>query len=128
MSSLLLDTGAFAMVLTDDPRLTARAREAIAEAHRVALAAISLYEIGQKVRLGKWPEMTPFAGGLADRAIADGIELLPLSPVAALAAALLDWNHRDPFDRIIACVARSEGLALVSPDEAFEELDLPRLW
>ena len=128
MSSVLLDTGVFAMVLTDDPRLTPLAREAVATADRVVLSAISLYEIGQKVRLGKWPEMRPFAAGLAARAGADGIDLHPLSPAVALAAALLDWSHRDPFDRMIACVARAEGLTLISPDAVFDELDLPRLW
>lgn len=116
------------MVLTDDPRLTPSAREALVAADRVALSAISLYEIGQNVRLGKWPEMAPFAAGLAARANADGIDLLPLSPAVALEAALLDWDHRDPFDRMIACVARAEGLTLISPDAIFEELGLQRRW
>ena len=128
MSALLLDTNAFAMVLTDDPRLTDTARGAILGASRVALSVISLYEIGQKVRLGKWPEMAAFAPGLAVQAQNDGIDLLPLSPAAALQAALLDWDHRDPFDRMIACVARAEGLDLVSSDTAFDELTLRRIW
>lgn len=128
LTALLLDTGAFAMVLTDDPRLPGRARVRIAEADRVALSAISLYEIGQKVRLGKWPEMAPFAGGLVDTALADGLDLIPLSPATALGAALLDWPHRDPFDRIIAVVAQAEGLDLVSPDAAFDGIGLTRVW
>ncbi|WP_370312042.1 type II toxin-antitoxin system VapC family toxin [Sagittula sp.] len=128
MSALLLDTNAFAMVLTDDPRLTDTARGAILGASRVALSVISLYEIGQKVQLGKWPEMDAFAPGLAVQAQNDGIDLLPLSPAAALQAALLDWDHRDPFDRMIACVARAEGLDLVSSDTAFDELTLRRIW
>ena len=75
MSAVLLDTNAFAMMLTDDPRLTDAARAAILNASRVALSVISLYEIGQKVRLGKWPEMAPFAAGLADQARQDGIDV-----------------------------------------------------
>ncbi|EBA05758.1 type II toxin-antitoxin system VapC family toxin [Sagittula stellata] len=128
MSALLLDTNAFAMILTDDPRLTDTARDAILGATRVALSVISLYEIGQKVRLGKWPEMDAFASDLAVQAQNDGIDLLPLSPAAALQAALLDWEHRDPFDRMIACVARAEGLDLVSSDTAFDALTLSRIW
>lgn len=128
MSALLLDTNAFAMVLTDDPRLTDTARDAILGATRVALSVISLYEIGQKVRLGKWPEMEAFAPDLAVQAQNDGIDLLPLSPAAALQAALLDWEHRDPFDRMIACVARAEGLDLVLSDTAFDALALSRIW
>lgn len=128
MSAILLDTNAFAMVLTDDPRLPALARERIREADRAALSVISLYEIGQKVRLGKWCEMAPFASGLVERAYADGFDLLPLSPSAALEASLLDWDHRDPFDRMIAVVARQEKVLLISADSAFDSLALPRCW
>ncbi len=128
MAAVLLDTGAFAMALTGDPRLPSEARARIETADRAALSAISFYEIGQKVRLGKWPEMAPFAPHLAETALADGFDLVPLSPAAALAAALFDWPHRDPFDRIIAVVARMEGLEIVSPDAVFDEIGLPRIW
>ena len=128
MSGLLLDTNAFAMVLTDDPRLPAEARTRLGSADRVALSVISLYEIGQKVRLGKWPEIGPFAPGLAEQARQDGIELVSLTPGAALAASLLDWDHRDPFDRMVAVVARAEDLDLVSSDTAFDALGLVRIW
>ena len=128
MTGLLLDTGCFAMVLTDDPRLPDRTRTAIATADRVVLSAVSLYEIGQKVRLGTWPAMTPFLQGLADRARADGLDLMPLKPEAALLAATLDWSHRDPFDRMLAAVCRTENIPLLSPDTVFEEIGVARLW
>jgi PIN domain nuclease of toxin-antitoxin system len=72
--------------------------------------------------------MVPFAAGLLDRATADGFDLQPLSPSAALAAALLDWEHRDPFDRMIAVVARQEDLLLIAADTAFDGLGVERLW
>lgn len=128
MSGLLLDTNAFAMVLTGDPRLPPLARRRIGGAERVALSVITFYEIGQKVRLGKWPAMVPFAPKLVEQALEDGFDLVPLSPTAALTASLLDWQHRDPFDRMIAVVARQERLLLISADAAFDALDLPRLW
>ncbi|SEA63420.1 type II toxin-antitoxin system VapC family toxin [Rubrimonas cliftonensis] len=128
MTALLLDTGPFAMVLTDDPRLPATVRAQIERAERVALSVISFYEIGQKVRLGKWPAMAPFAGELLDRALADGFDPIPLSAATALSASLLDWDHRDPFDRIIAAAAQAEELPIVSPDTAFDAVGAQRLW
>jgi PIN domain nuclease of toxin-antitoxin system len=89
MSAVLLDTNAFATVLTDDPRLPRSARERIAAADRAVLSVIWLYEGGQHGRLGKWPEMVLFVAGLLDRADADGFNLLSLSPSAALQASLL---------------------------------------
>ncbi|MEB3165834.1 MAG: type II toxin-antitoxin system VapC family toxin [Cyanobacteriota bacterium] len=116
---MLLDTNALAMVLTDDPRLPRKARQRIGDADRAALSVISLCEISQNVRLGPWPDLVPFAPAQLDRADADGFDLLPLSPSTALAAALLDWDHRDPFDRMIAGVSRQEELLLISADAAF---------
>lgn len=128
VSAFLLDTNAFAMALTDDPRLPEAARQRMTEAPRLAVAAISFYEIGQKVRLGRWPAMAPHLDGLAARAREDGYDLVPLSAAVALEASLLVWSHRDPFDRLIAALARREGLALISSDPAFDELGLPRAW
>ncbi|MDF0600873.1 type II toxin-antitoxin system VapC family toxin [Psychromarinibacter sp. C21-152] len=128
MSGLLLDTNAFAMALTGDARLPEAARVRIETADRAALSVITFYEIGQKVRLGKWPAMAPHAPGLIDLAREDGFDLIPLTPAAALEASLMDWDHRDPFDRMIATVARHEGLPVVSSDAAFDALAVGRIW
>ena len=41
----------------------------------------------------------------------------------------MDWAHRDPFDRLIAATALSEGGMLASKDAAFDELEgLNRIW
>ncbi len=128
VSAFLLDTNAFAMALTDDPRLPAVPRARMEQASRLTVAAISFYEIGQKVRLGRWPEMLPHLGELEARARADGYDLVPLTAAVALEASMMDWNHRDPFDRLIAALARREGLPLLSSDAAFDEIGIPRFW
>lgn len=74
------------------------------------------------------PEEARQRFGEADRADADGFELLPLSPSAALAASLLDWEHRDPFNRMIAVVARQEELLLISADSVFDAIGVERRW
>jgi len=129
MRPVLLDTNAFAMVLTNDKRLPDLAKETISNAPRASVSAITFYEIGQKVRLGKWNEMAKFAPDLVDIALADGFDLISLSPNTAVEASLLEWSHRDPFDRMIAAVARTENVDLISSDEAFDELEtLKRIW
>ena len=122
LSHVLLDTHAWAWSLTGDARLSPNAVQAIEDAETVAISAISLYEIGQKVRLGKWREMEPHMLKLADFAVQQGGHLLPVSPKASLAAAALDWAHRDPFDRFIAATALVDGLTLVSADAVFDQL------
>ena len=122
MRSVLLDTNAFAMVLTDDPRLPPDTKRAILSASRVSISAITFYEIGQKVRLGKWDAMARFAPDLVGIALEAGFDLISLSAGIAGSASLLEWSHRDPFDRMIAAVAIEEGSDLISSDQAFDDL------
>lgn len=122
MKHLLLDTHAWAWSMTGDARLSAAAIVAMEQAETVSISAISLFEIGQKVRLGKWPEMAPFLDRLISLAEEQGGRLVEVSPEASLLAATMEWDHRDPFDRIIAATAITRGLVLVSTDAAFDAL------
>lgn len=114
--------------MTADARLTQAAIAVIEQAETVSISAISLFEIGQKVRLGKWPEMAPFLGRLITLADEQGGRLVELSSAASLLAATLDWPHRDPFDRIIGATAITKGLTLISADAVFDTLTGEPKW
>ncbi|MBO9726071.1 MAG: type II toxin-antitoxin system VapC family toxin [Novosphingobium sp.] len=127
MKHILLDTHAWAWSMTADPRLSATAISAMEQAETVSISAISLFEIGQKVRLGKWPEMGPFLDRLIPLAEEQGGRLVEVSLEASLLAATLAWDHRDPFDRIIAATAIARGMVLISTDSAFKTLvEMPK--
>ena len=126
--AVLLDTHAVAWAVRDDPALSAGARRAIAEADAVLVSPASFYEIGQKVRLGRWPEMAPHVETLPERLAEDGALVAPLMPRVALRASLMEWAHRDPFDRLIAATAEIAGARLVSRDAVFDELPISRVW
>jgi len=128
MKHVLLDTHAWTWSMTDDARLSAAAVVTMEQAEAVFVSAISLFEIGQKVRLGKWPEMKPFVDKLIALADEQGARLVEVSPQASLLAATLAWEHRDPFDRIIAATAITRGLALVSADPVFDDLATAPGW
>lgn len=128
MKHILLDTHTWAWSLTADTRLSAAAVAAMERAETVSISAISLFEIGQKVRLGKWPEMEPFLTRLIGLADEQGGRLLETSAEASLLAATLDWAHRDPFDRFIAATAITRGLTLISADAAFDALTSEPSW
>ena len=69
-----------------------------------------LFAIGQKVRLGKWPEMEPFLSRLIGLADEQGGRLLETSAEASLLAATLEWAHRDPS----GTVRRGDGNHVVA--------------
>jgi PIN domain nuclease of toxin-antitoxin system len=132
VSPVLLDTHAWAWSLTGDDRLSQPAAAAIEDADFVFISPITFFEIGQKVRHGKWPEMQLFVSRLPDLLEEQGGKVATLDPGTCLAAALLDWPHRDPFDRILAATALGSSLPLVSADTQFDDLadggGIRRIW
>lgn len=128
MKSLLLDTHAWAWSLSNDERLSPAVRKAMAAAEAIYVSPISIFEIGQKVRIGKWPEMQPFAAKLPALIGEQGALVASLVPDVALLAAVMDWPHRDPFDRFLAATALHLGIALVSADTVFDELAGAKGW
>lgn len=131
MASVLLDTHAWAWTLKEVQSLTPTARSAIEDADSIFVSVISLFEISQKVRIGKWSDMEPVVDGLVSLALDQGFHLVELGGPTALIAGLLDWPHRDPFDRMIAATAIATGATLISADVMFDTLDdarLRRVW
>ena len=115
--------------MLDAPDLPYPAREAIQAADAVFVSPISIYEIGQKVRVGKWPAMAPHLEGLQALLRERGGLTAPLTLEICLAASMMDWPHRDPFDRLIAATAEALGLSLVTKDAVFgTRADLRTIW
>ncbi|MFB9951165.1 type II toxin-antitoxin system VapC family toxin [Rhizobium puerariae] len=129
MSAVLLDTHVWAWSLTGDLRLSEKATLAILEADGVFVSPISFFEIGRKVRIGKWPQMAPYVDGLPALLEEQGGRIATLAPEICLQAATMSWEHRDPFDRILAATALHSSIPLISADEIFGSLPgLVRLW
>lgn len=127
MAAVLLDTHAFVWGQTAPHRLSDRAKDAIAAADVVWVSAICFFEIAQKARLGKWPEIVGVLEGLPALHEAQGGRISPLDGEICLQAGSLPWLHRDPFDRLIAATALRRRMTLVSADEAFDDV-LKRVW
>lgn len=128
--TVLLDTHAFVWAVTAPERLSGAARQAIADPSTPLLvSAASAWEISTKHHVGRWPEVAVLIRQY-DRLVAQlGAHHLPISSEHALLAGGLDWDHRDPFDRVLAAQAMREGHPLVSRDTAYAALPgLSRIW
>ena len=123
---LLLDTHAVLWWFSDDPRLPATARTAIADpGNQLVVSAVVGYEIAYKQKFGRLP---PLPEILPDRLLRQGIETLPISMEHAIAAAALRGPHRDPWDRIMMAQAVAEHCQVVTVDAVFAEYGVPVLW
>lgn len=127
--TLLLDTHVFFWWLQGDARLRPRVREIVeANEGETYVSAISAYEMSQKYRLGKWPEVGPYLEGFERWAAATNISILNVTPRHAIRAGLLAGGHRDPFDRMLVAQAMVEGLALVSKDGSLKGMGAEVVW
>jgi PIN domain nuclease of toxin-antitoxin system len=127
VSAVLLDTHVFVWGQLAPDRLTAGAKNAIEEADAVWVSAISFFEIAQKARLGKWPQVVGVANSLPALHETQGGRIAPLDAEICVSAGSLSWPHRDPFDRLIAATALRRRISLVSADAAFDDV-LQRIW
>ena len=123
---LLLDTHVLLWWDRGDQHLSREAREAIAVIdNRVFVSAASSWEIAIKARKGK----LRFTGSPVALIDANGFLPLAISPAHAEAAGALDWNHRDPFDRMLVVQAQREHLVLVHADPIIRSFDgVTQLW
>lgn len=121
---LLLDTHVFLWWQVDDPRLSQDARDAIASAELACVSVASAWEAAIKIALGRLTLPAPFEQGVVEA----GFERLGIAFAHAEALVTLPQHHRDPFDRMLVVQAQTEGLTLVTHDEALRPYAVATLW
>jgi PIN domain nuclease of toxin-antitoxin system len=126
---ILFDSHALVWFLAGDPRFSPRARaEAEANDGVVYVSAVTVWEVTNKVRRGKWSEAAALAESFPETISKYGFEPLPISLEHARVAGFLASLHRDPFDRMLAAQAQVEGIPLVTADPVFRGLGVRVLW
>lgn len=117
--TVLLDTHAAIWLATDNAALGRRSRALASQAlaaDRLAVAAISFWEIAMLIAKGRLQALMPPAD-LRTRLLDTGVNELALTGEIALLAAGLDGLHGDPADRFIAASAIVHQATLVTADE-----------
>ena len=125
---LLLDTHAFAWWALGDGRLSRTASLAIEGDAHVYVSAVVAWEIAGKVRTGRWPEAQELSSRFFETVTHDGMLALPITLEHAHLAGSLPGAHRDPFDRMLAAQAITEGMSLVTADSAFRQFEVQLIW
>ena len=121
---ILLDTHALLWWLDDSPRLTTKAREAIADGGTtVYVSAAVIWEIRIKEALGKLRVPAELQEVIAQQ----GFEPLPVTADHAHALVALPMHHHDPFDRMLVTQARAEGMTLVTHDRRLAQYGIRML-
>ncbi|AUG03056.1 MULTISPECIES: type II toxin-antitoxin system VapC family toxin [Pseudomonas] len=110
---VLLDTHILLWTLSDDPKLSAKARKLIESAAEIYISAASFWEMAIKVGLGK---LDVDLEEIREYCLASGFIELAITSEHAIAVKDLEHHHRDPFDRLIVATAISEPMKLLTAD------------
>ncbi|AMW83123.1 type II toxin-antitoxin system VapC family toxin [Pseudomonas sp. TH34] len=110
---ILLDTHILLWALSDDPKLSAKARKLIENAAEIYVSAATFWELAIKVGLGK---LNVNLDEIREYCLESGYVELPITPEHAIAVKDLEHHHRDPFDRLIIATAIIEPMKLVTAD------------
>ena len=115
--------------MTEPERLPEDCRTAVTDPLTpLLLSTASIWEIAAKVGRGRWPEAARVIDNLEAALMRAAITALPVSVQHARAAGRLVWEHRDPFDRMLAAQAIGEGAILVTADRVFAGVAVETLW
>ena len=124
--SLLIDTHVFLWFESGAARLRPDVRQTIARSEsRAFISAASFWEIAIKRRTGK----LVLEGSPRAAAAAAGFVELPIEAADAEMAGALDWEHRDPFDRMLVAHCLNRAMTLVTADAALRaRSDIAIVW
>ena len=115
---LLLDTHILLWVAGQPERLSESTRTLLMTPDNgLFFSAASIWEIVIKLGLGR-EDFKVDPDRLRKMLIAHGYMELPVTAEHALKVSSLPFLHRDPFDRLLLAQARTEGMMLLTGDDA----------
>lgn len=117
---ICLDTHSLLWWTLDPDRLSEKASRACAEMERTGgcVSAISIWELGLKIRQGKLEigmELEVFYQMLKRCTY---LEIIPVDAEIWMRNLRLNWEHRDPADRTIVATALRKSVPLLTADTA----------
>ena len=126
---LLLDTHTFLWFISDDSKLSHRARSLLtSETNILFVSTASLWEMAIKISLGKLTVEGVFEDFVTKQLSLNGMEILPINLPDLDVITTMPFHHRDPFDRLLIAQAMVEEIPVVSADEAFDMYGIERWW
>lgn len=125
---LLLDSHTAYWWIAGSDRLSTCAEELILDDTNVVLvSAVSIYELEFKIKF-KHDQINLRPQVLIETLRDNDVEELSVTHHHAEHAACFDWDHRDPWDRLLAAQAILEECVLVSVDRKFDQVMTDRRW
>ena len=127
---VLLDTHAFLWWIGDDPSLSTKARQVIADAeNEVYLSAVSIWEMAIKARAGKLNILSGDIEQFINQHIRENkFQPLPITLHHSARVHALSNHHRDPFDQMLVAQSQVEKFPIISADKMIHSYAVDIIW
>lgn len=125
----LVDSHALIWWWDGSPKLSDTVRAVLSDrGNTVHVSAATAWEIATKVRADKLPSMVERITIFDQSVVQDGFVHLDVRHEHGVVGGLLEGDHRDPFDRIIAAQAIVDDLILLTRDREIAAFGCEVLW
>lgn len=125
---IVLDTSALIFWTLDPQRLSPKAKQAIDQADRILISAISIWEIALKVKRQKLGIPLAVNEYVERLGLLGKLEILAVDVQTWLDNVDLSWDHRDPADRTIVALAARNHCSLITSDEIIAKFFAKTIW
>ncbi len=127
---VLLDTHALVWWTLDPEKLSRKASAACAKIVRTGsvISSISIWEIGIKIRNGRIDIGMTIEEYTRKILKMNCVEIVPVDEKIWMDSLRLNWENRDPADRVIVATARSRSVPIISKDEKIAAFVKNTIW
>ena len=126
---LLLDTHTALWWINEHERLSPRAKELLMDdSNELYISVASAWEIAIKISIGKLTEFNGGVGTFLDKASEMPVGLLSVESRHIALVETLPFIHRDPFDRLLIAVAKTDDMAILTADTNIPQYNVQTEW
>ena len=125
---IFLDTCALLYNAFEKRQLSFTAAQKIEESDGFLISSISIWEIGIKIKKGKLNIPIPLEEFISKLHQVHHFYILPIDEKIWMDSLNLDWDHRDPADRVIVASAGANHMELITSDRIILNFYSKAVW
>ena len=128
---IVLDTCALIWWSLDPDKLSPRAKEVCDQMEQEKsglVPSIALWEIAIKIKNNKLDLGIGINEYVATLKKSDVISIIPIDEEIWLASVQLEWEHRDPADRVIVAIAQRHQAYIITSDKKIASFYSEVIW
>ena len=125
---IVLDTGVLVYWTLDPDQLSQSASKVIEEDETKIISAVSIWELGQKIKSGDLRLPLRLSDYLERLKTVENLEITPVDAEHWMRSLILNWDNEDIADRLIVATSMLRSCTLVSADPVIRDFYSKSLW